>query len=66
LINALWDANAGLPFSAESIKNNKEAREAVLAYLKKDLPEFIEKMVSAFLSKATPEQKKKFFSFSAS
>ena len=43
------------------VKNSPEAQKAVKEYTEKDLWDFSEKILNAFLEKATPEQRKKFF-----
>lgn len=49
----------------EAVKNSKKAQEAIGNYLKKDLPHFIEELISRFIGKATSSQRKKLFNLLA-
>jgi len=55
-----------LNFLQEIIKNYPEVQKAITKYFEEELPVFIKKMLTAFLEKATEEQKNKFFRLSQS
>ncbi len=48
----------------EAIKDSPKAQKAIRDYFKKDLLDFIKKLLNTFLEKATSEQKEKFFTLS--